>query len=413
MSISTPLLVALLLAITLPWLVVGWMVFRHTASSTQPPSVRPATEGVIKPSAMKGVAGPWGTLEIEPIVVEPPSAFFSFDYDVAPSRRWIVRNATPEQTRELFSRSGLKSKAVDEVMKTAIRNGTNNDQIVTPPDTVVLDISPSVRSALYTELGKNPANLLQAKPYKFRGATAYDWFANSELPESVLKKIQPLVYQRGPMLCFSDLHLVLPEIRSPLDRIRLLRTLNRASSLSLRLRIQEGESMNSMLAYWSRNDRRSEVEPILESIRNQAGGGRLDVVYLLPAFARTRLYTYINPTRSDLNIRRDCHWTTFNFFNELPDNRYGREETLIDLALSEYEEINSPTDFGDVIMFFIPPNTAIHSCVYIADDIVFTKNGVGFGAPFIFEHLENVISAYREEVGYFTMKYCRRRDHKE
>lgn len=400
----------IIVMLMLPWLVVVWMFGRATKPPAGPaPPDLSNSAGRGEPCAAKVVAGAWGALEIAPIVVEPPAVFFSSDFEAYPSRQWVIGKTAPDEARTLLAGAGLGRQAVEAALKTAAPDPAGRGLILTPPDELVRGLAPSVRAALYAELAKNPANALQVKPYQFRGSGLADWFANSEVPEQLVKKIRPLTYQRGELLCFSDLHLVLPEISSPLDRIRLLRVLYRAATLSLRLQIKPGASLDVELAYWGRGERRDTIEPILQSLRNQAGGGTLDVVYLLPDFARTRLYTYVNPTRGNPNVSRDCHWTSFNFFNELPDDRYGVAQSLNEMIQKEWVKINSPTQFGDVIVFFRPPGEALHSCVYIADDVVFTKNGVGFGAPFIFERLDDVIARYRQEAGEFTLKYLRRR----
>lgn len=421
LTLSRPLVIAFILAIILPWFLVGWIFFsvmqegarffsREAFPSTQTPSILTKREGIgaMNPSSARVVHGPWGILLIDRVIVEPPSAFFSVDYDVSLSRRWIISNATPDQARELLAKAGISIRVVDAVMKTTTPDPAGKGQTLAPPDKIVRELSPAVRAALYSELGKNPANPHMAQPFKFRGSTVHEWFANNKLPDDIIKKIEPLVYHRGPMLCFSDLHLVLPEIASPFDRIRLLRILHRAMTYSLRLNIREGEPIDAMLAYWGSGNRAGAIEPVLESMNSQPGKTELDVVYLLPDFARTRLYTYVNPTRGNTSVSRDCHWTSFNFFNEVPEDRFGRGTDLTDL-LTEYKQIPSPAEFGDIILFVNLKKELIHSCVYIADDIVFTKNGVGFGTPFIFERMQHVIDAFRQDAGDFTMKYCRRR----
>jgi hypothetical protein len=51
--------------------------------------------------------------------------------------------------------------------------------------------------------------------------------------------------------------------------------------------------------------------------------------------------------------------------------------------------------FGDVL-FFMDGNTgnAIHSCVYLADDIVYTKNGRSPTQPWVIMKLDDVVSFY-------------------
>ena len=419
--VSRPLAFAFIALAALPWIILIW-IFASLQNSALPgaagreergQAILARREGIgeikPKPAAARIAQGPWGTLQIDPVVVEPPSSFFSFDYNVDQGRRWIIDSADPGQARQLLAAAGLDEGAIGIVMRTASPDPGGKGLILAPPDDMLRAIKPDVRAALYAALGKNPANALQARPFKFRGATVHEWFANSGLPEEILQEVEPLVYRRGNFLCFSDLHLVLPEIASPLDRVRLLRVLNRASTYTLRLRISENEPIDAMLAYWDSNNRRTEIEPVLKSLHSQPGGGLLDVVYLLPDFARTRLYTYVNPTRGDPTVTRDCHWTTFNFFNELPDDRFGRGTDLTELTVNDYKQIQGPSEFGDVILFVNARKGLIHSCVYIADDIVFTKNGIGFGTPFIFEKMGDVIDTFRNEVGDFTVKYCRRR----
>ncbi|MFN5737742.1 MAG: hypothetical protein ACK47H_04085 [Akkermansiaceae bacterium] len=40
-----------------------------------------------------------------------------------------------------------------------------------------------------------------------------------------------------------------------------------------------------------------------------------------------------------------------------------------------------PEKFGDILMFTPDNSSVIHSCVYIAADMVFTKNGMGTHQP--------------------------------
>lgn len=411
LTISTPLALCFLLLMALPWPALFWLALANRGPAERRPAISARREGLgaIHPGAARYVEGPWGLLKIEPIIVEPPSSFFGWDYDVSPSRSWIIANATPEQAADLLARSGMDRAAVGSAMKTASPDAAKTGQILRPPDDVIRALSPQVRAALYGELAKNPANSLHATPFAFRGESLQEWFANSDLDADIAARVEPLLYRQDRRLCFTDIHLVLPAIESPMTRIRLLRTLHRAATYSLRVQRKPGVPLDSLLNYWGRGGRSYQIEPALQSMDTQVSDEGLDVSYLLPDFARTRLYTYINPTRGDPSVRRDCHWTSFNFFNDLPDNRYGKLTDLTKVTQEEYVGTKPPAEFGDLIFFIKPPSAAIHSCVFIADDIVFTKNGAGFGMPFIFERLEDVIAAYRHNFGDISLEYCRRR----
>jgi hypothetical protein len=108
-------------------------------------------------------------------------------------------------------------------------------------------------------------------------------------------------------------------------------------------------------------------------------------------------------------LERDCHWTSFNFFNQTPDDRFAVKGDLSDIVAAQYEFVKAPTRLGDIILFFYG-DKLIHSCVYIAADVVFTKNGVGVGIPFIVEKMDNVVSYYQEQCGGIVgLAFCRRK----
>jgi hypothetical protein len=58
-----------------------------------------------------------------------------------------------------------------------------------------------------------------------------------------------------------------------------------------------------------------------------------------------------------------------------------------------------PYRFGDILFFTTAAGQAIHSCVYLADDFVFTKNGANVISPWLIMKLSDVIDRYsvREE----------------
>ena len=66
--------------------------------------------------------------------------------------------------------------------------------------------------------------------------------------------------------------------------------------------------------------------------------------------------------------------------------------------------------FGDMLMLFGPNDEALHLCVYVADDFVFTKNGVNPAAPWVIMRLEDVLVVYYPpEKASGKMLYLRRK----
>ena len=64
--------------------------------------------------------------------------------------------------------------------------------------------------------------------------------------------------------------------------------------------------------------------------------------------------------------------------------------------------------FGDVVLLTLPDGSSIHSATYIADNIVFTKNGPSLAAPFIFSTVEDMLAFYpnseRIRLTYYRLK---------
>ena len=62
---------------------------------------------------------------------------------------------------------------------------------------------------------------------------------------------------------------------------------------------------------------------------------------------------------------------------------------------NEYVTVpDRPAAFGDVILFRDAKAESVHMCVYIADDIVFTKNGAHYFQPWVLMRFADVVARY-------------------
>ena len=125
--------------------------------------------------------------------------------------------------------------------------------------------------------------------------------------------------------------------------------------------------------------------------------GRRASCFFLPPFARERLYTYPLPSQAGDPVM-DCHWSTMNFFNEVPDNRFSDPKYTTDFLLANFYKIAHASAYGDRIFLLDKNGNAIHSAVYLADDIVFTKNGNNFAQPWMLMHLKDLMAEYTTDV---------------
>jgi hypothetical protein len=120
----------------------------------------------------------------------------------------------------------------------------------------------------------------------------------------------------------------------------------------------------------------------------------MNISYLLPTFARLRLYTYPEAWDDATASQQDCFFTAMNFFNETPDTNFFDSVYSRKVLNSEYEPINEEPIFGDLIALFNDQGDAIHTCVYIADDFVFTKNGINAAQPWVLMRMADMLLIY-------------------
>ena len=117
----------------------------------------------------------------------------------------------------------------------------------------------------------------------------------------------------------------------------------------------------------------------------------------LPPMARTYLYTFPTLESGAEGRLPDCQWTSLNFFHSTPHD-YFLDARLTAARLNEaYETVEGPYRYGDVLEFIDGRGDAQHACVFLADNIVFTKNGEGMIKPWVLMWLADVKKLYQRQ----------------
>jgi hypothetical protein len=176
------------------------------------------------------------------------------------------------------------------------------------------------------------------------------------------------------------------------------------------VKVSPATDTKALAAYWGKEGRAKDIVPLLESLRRVPGGAELDVAHLLPPMARQRLYTYPFPSEDQIELKRDCTWTALNFFDETPDDRFCDPKEAMAELRSKYYPIKDTPTFGDVICLLGPDNRILHSAVYIADRIVFTKNGGYFSQPWLLMDFRDMVARYSNARGLEVRAYRLKRD---
>lgn len=354
--------------------------------------------------------GPWGTLELLRIEIERPEEFMSSRPPPVEPSRWFFAGFNANQLRQLFDAPDLTVTQRRTLLDTSHWDVQPNGIYVTPGSGTVLGLSSDARQRLYGILATNTENFFQQWAFKLPRDSVDEWLNASGLAPSTVQLIRRLLYPRGDAVCFSDISEVMAAIPTDDEKLHLVKLLSRHSTVLARLRLQEGEDIEPLVRYWGKEGGAKDIRPLLASLARIPGGASVDITHLLPPFARMRLYTYPYPSEDPAKQHGDCAWTAMNFFNPEPDNRFYDFAATRRTIDSDYFPVQGDPSFGDVVWFSDANGTPLHFAVYIADDILFTKNGVNFNEPWILAEMKDLQADYASAQPMRIEVFRRKRD---
>ena len=393
----------------LPWLIVA-------AAYWWPASRIVALEGPAADSGTVSVShvGVWGSLEVSSLVISPPLDLIPDDWGrpADAGRAWFFPGTTPEVVAEFLESSGLEPDQVSALMASAREQASIKGIVLSPTEDLLFGLPRDIRARLYAQLAGSELNFNQAQPFQYSGASVEEWLVSSLVSPATRRLVEPLIYQLGRQLYFADTELVRPRIADKEELRRLAKGLLRQKTERLRLSVPSESDVPRIAAYWGRGGRRTDIQPLLESIAGAGKDAAIDIVHLLPAFARANLYRYPRVTAEDLNRPElaNCLWTALNFFNDSPDDRYLDARVGIEHLQRDYYLVHKDFELGDIVSMLDGQGRIFHAAVYLADDFVFTKNGYSSLAPWVILPLDRVLDHYRLAVEKPTLLYHRRKD---
>lgn len=350
--------------------------------------------------------GAWGRLWYERSVIEiPPERIRVLSFKPQPTRWYIEPRSSAELTETLQS-CGMEAAQIQDLLLTMTRASNGVGRILSPSPELVLSLSESVRLKLYTVLGRYAANGSATWPFRFSGAPTDNWFEGACLDPEIEKLVRSLIYHHGQSQMFSDLDLVMSRYPSAEVYSNLFQVLSRESTLVARVKILPGDDVDALARYWGVPDRAADVRTLLRTMQMTEDCRDVPVTQLLPGFARNRMYRYWHEGDPEF---ASCHYTAMNFLNAHADGRFTNLTEVARTLATDYVEVNQDYRLGDVMLLMKNETEAIHSCNYIADGIVFTRNGGSFAQPWMLTTLTALLDfySYPDPV---HVKVLRRRD---
>jgi len=361
------------------------------------------------PSAAKvidGTSGPWGRLQYVPTVISQPREMVTSVAPLDPTNlQWHFPKVDREGLSALLTKLGFAEPLRQALVSKAQLNHAHDGMTVRPTEKVVLDLSPELRTSLYTVLADYPENEEHVTAFRFPGASPDEWFEGSGLSAATRQIVDPLIYRRGNFLFFADSRLVTHRLPSPQQRWALLKALTRFKTLVVRLKISQETDVESLVHYWGQGGRAKDVRPVLESFFHEKACGQIDVRHLLPELPQRLLYTYKSASELKSSLPPNCHWTSLNFFYEEPQERFAQKGEIDRELVRSYRSVSGTLRLGDIAVLFNKEGRIVHSAVFIADDVFFTKNGHHAAVPWILMSLDLMRECYEAaEFGFYRRK---------
>lgn len=343
--------------------------------------------------------------------LEPPDDFIPLTQNLGGATVWSFGKYSVESVRSSLQEQGLVRDRVEALLARVVPTPpefSKGTLTVAPKLEWLVSLSSSERANLYAHLAMFPENVPQTQPHVFRKDGFDEFLQNSGLADDTKNRFRSLLYPHGNFLMFSDARAMFDSIRADSEKKLFLKVLGRVRTQMVRLRIREGQDVRALVEYWAHPTRSKDVGAILQSLSRRPGGGFIDVVHLLPAFARKLLYTYAVPSSEPAEKWLNCHWTTFNFLNREPDSRYLDPAVVARTLREDYVSVPEGHRFGDIVVLG-RNGEVIHSAIYIADGLVFTKNGNSFLKPWTLMKLSDVQLFYSFPGAALETKFLRKK----
>ncbi len=350
----------------------------------------------------------WGRLETERILLERPDALLRNVEGYYQAYPWVFSNISKEELQKLFAEAGLAEEQHQWLGNPKNWHQLDAGYAILPPHELVLEMPPPVRAHIYTQLAHHPGNPFINDPFFLPATHTHIWFEQTSLSPATITLVQKLLYHRHGQVFFSDLATVGRQIPES-ERLPLLKLLSRTPAVRAFIRIEPHDDLSSLVAYWANGGNAQALRSLLESLERKPNTGRLDVAYLLPAFARDRLFTYPDPDADRNALVTDCFWTALNYSRRTPENRFLDTAYRLEHLAAEYDVVEGARALGDLLVFYDRAGTAIHACVQVADDVVFTKNGSAPFAPWILMKFADMLAYYTTDQAPRMVVYRARR----
>jgi len=343
--------------------------------------------------------GPWGDLSYTPFTIAAPDDLLPIRSLETEGVKWLFKGYTSDSFVTLLQSTSLKPEDQQKLLAPDVFHLQANGVLLTPSADLVMSLPTDVRDELYTILAAFTENEYQFS-YVSK-ATLNDRFSSGDISPSTMDLFRSLCSDRGNYLMFSGLSALLSRLPSYTEKLHFVKALTSQRTMLMRLHITPQTDIDTLAEYWGKGCWDTDVRTILKSLTAIPDGTWMNILMVLPPGPSGLLYSYPTITDNPMDgppVNRDCHWTSLNFFLDVPNPNFGKADYAFNEIKTNYFPIPGDPRYGDLVLFSKPDGSVIHSAIYIADDICYTKNGATSIHPWMLATVADLLDQYSCQV---------------
>lgn len=343
-------------------------------------------------STGRTVSGPWGKLSVKDFVLEPPAVLIDVASCERESSEWYI-GGEPADLWDELKEIGVDDADIGVLKDSAQSADVGNGVRLKPPDSIIAGLSVGARATLYHELSTYSENYRCRQPLRILKSHVQYWLADETLDERQVSLIAEFMYCRDNYWLLSDVSTLLRSLETSDEKVRVMQVLLRQVVASVTVSVPNSKALETVKSYWRYPPRYGADNDAVLALLDVASRRHRDVALadLLPVIPRNLLDRY--PADSGAVVK-DCHWTSMNFFTRSIEEAVDTANTMPGYLLTHYNSVQGTPQFGDVIVLMNKKKEAVHSCNYLAGDLVFTKNGCSSDRPWSVMRMSDMLAIY-------------------
>ena len=354
-----------------------------------------ATAAIASELGTRARSGPWGELYTVPFVIAAPDELLPVRTIESGGTHWLFKNCTASEISRLLESAGLPADQREALLAPAVAQMQGINLELTPTPGMVASLPEKARDAIYRKLAQYPENRFAF--FFIHKHTLADRFNDSGMASETLALFHRFCSEYGDYLVFGGLPAMLAQLPSYEEKARFLKALTRQKTMLIRLRVTKDSDIRKLSEYWGKGVWAPNIRAVLDGVGHVPGGTFMTIMALLPPLPASQLYFYpivqSNPLNGPAPVR-DCHWTSLNFFRDTDDTKVVDSATFTRELATEYFPISGDPRYGDVLVLANPDGEILHSAIFIADEIVFTKNGSTTLYPWMLSTIPDLLKQY-------------------